>query len=52
MGNHMFMSIYPSSKFTKLRVGGRRFNTRKIVLLVGFRDPPMIKSVTFNKGLQ
>jgi hypothetical protein len=52
MSNHTFMLIYPFLEFIKLKVCGRRFDTCKIVLLIRFRDPPIIKLMTFNKGLQ
>jgi len=46
----MFTSIFSSQEFTKLVVSDTTPVKKK--KFVGFRDTPIIKSVTFNKILQ
>jgi len=51
MGNHMFTSIFPSQEVIKYMVDDITPNTYKTVSFGGFKDLPMIKSVTSSKGL-
>jgi len=48
-GDHMIMLIFHYPEFTKFMIGDIRPKTCKTVLLVEFRDLPMIKTMTFNK---